>query len=162
MISLHDLYTVLAAVVPLYVAMILAYGSVRWWRIFTPDQCSGINRFVAIFAVPLLSFHFISTNDPYQMNLRFLAADTLQKLLVLALLAATSRLPAVPSPRLDWSVTLFSLSTLPNTLVMGIPLLIAMYGPYAGSLMVQVVVRERTSTSPDESAVKRSWLVSEV
>jgi auxin efflux carrier family len=140
MISLQDLYTVLAAVVPLYVAMILAYGSVRWWGIFTPDQCSGINRFVAIFAVPLLSFHFISTNDPYEMNLRFLAADTLQKLLVLALLAATSRLAAVPSPRLDWSITLFSLSTLPNTLVMGIPLLIAMYGPYAGSLMVQVVV----------------------
>ncbi|KAM0865560.1 hypothetical protein ACQ4PT_043197 [Festuca glaucescens] len=140
MISLHDLYTVLAAVVPLYVAMILAYGSVRWWGIFTPDQCSGINRFVAIFAVPLLSFHFISTNDPYEMNLRFLAADTLQKLLVLALLGACSRLLAVPSPRLDWSVTLFSLSTLPNTLVMGIPLLIAMYGPYAGSLMVQVVV----------------------
>ncbi|XP_037413322.1 auxin efflux carrier component 3a-like isoform X1 [Triticum dicoccoides] len=137
MISLHDLYTVLAAVVPLYVAMILAYGSVRWWGIFTPDQCSGINRFVAIFAVPLLSFHFISTNDPYEMNLRFLAADTLQKLLVLALLAACSRL--IPS-RLDWSITLFSLSTLPNTLVMGIPLLVAMYGPYAGSLMVQIVV----------------------
>ncbi|VAH77853.1 unnamed protein product [Triticum turgidum subsp. durum] len=137
MISLHDLYTVLAAVVPLYVAMILAYGSVRWWGIFTPDQCSGINRFVAIFAVPLLSFHFISTNDPYEMNLRFLAADTLQKFLVLALLAACSRL--IPS-RLDWSITLFSLSTLPNTLVMGIPLLVAMYGPYAGSLMVQIVV----------------------
>uniref|UniRef100_A0ACD5VJ31 Uncharacterized protein n=1 Tax=Avena sativa TaxID=4498 RepID=A0ACD5VJ31_AVESA len=139
MISVHDLYTVLAAVVPLYVAMILAYGSVRWWGIFTPDQCSGINRFVAIFAVPLLSFHFISTNNPYEMNLRFLAADTLQKLLVLSLLAACSRL-LVPSPRLDWSITLFSLSTLPNTLVMGIPLLIAMYGPYAGSLMVQIVV----------------------
>ncbi|KAL6615667.1 hypothetical protein ACP70R_037937 [Stipagrostis hirtigluma subsp. patula] len=142
----HDLYPVLTAVVPLYVAMILAYGSVRWWRIFTPDQCSGINRFVAIFAVPLLSFHFISTNDPYAMNLRFLAADTLQKLFVLAALAVWSRL--VPSrwccggggPRLDWSITLFSLSTLPNTLVMGIPLLIAMYGPYSGALMVQVVV----------------------
>ncbi|KAE8775136.1 putative auxin efflux carrier component 3a [Hordeum vulgare] len=143
MISLHDLYTVLAAVVPLYVAMILAYGSVRWWGIFTPDQCSGINRFVAIFAVPLLSFHFISTNDPYEMNLRFLAADTLQKLLVLALLAVCSRLIPLRRawvPRLDWSITLFSLSTLPNTLVMGIPLLIAMYGPYAGSLMVQIVV----------------------
>jgi len=132
---------VLTAMVPLYVAMILAYGSVRWWRIFTPDQCSGINRFVAIFAVPLLSFHFISTNDPYAMNLRFLAADTLQKLLVLAALAAWSRLPSgLGAPRLDWSITLFSVSTLPNTLVMGIPLLVAMYGPYAGSLMVQVVV----------------------
>ncbi|MCD7451867.1 Peptidyl-prolyl cis-trans isomerase pin4 [Datura stramonium] len=41
---------------------------------------------------------------------------------------------------LEWSITIFSLSTLPNTLVMGIPLLIAMYGEYSGSLMVQVVV----------------------
>lgn len=37
-------------------------------------------------------------------------------------------------------ITIFSLSTLPNTLVMGIPLLIAMYGEYSGMLMVQVVV----------------------
>jgi auxin efflux carrier family len=37
-------------------------------------------------------------------------------------------------------ITIFSLSTLPNTLVMGIPLLIAMYDDYSGSLMVQVVV----------------------
>ncbi|KAL5072219.1 hypothetical protein RYX36_023106 [Vicia faba] len=34
--------------------MILAYGSVKWWKIFTPDQCSGINHFVALFAVPPL------------------------------------------------------------------------------------------------------------
>lgn len=118
--------------------MILAYGSVRWWRIFSPEQCSGINRFVAIFAVPLLSFHFISKNDPYAMNFRFVAADTLQKMIVLAALAVWARFAARGS--LDWSITVFSLSTLPNTLVMGIPLLIAMYGPYSGSLMVQIVV----------------------
>ncbi|GJX44987.1 auxin efflux carrier component 7-like protein [Tanacetum coccineum] len=41
---------------------------------------------------------------------------------------------------LEWAITILSLSTLPNTLVMGIPLLIAMYGEYSGSLMVQVVV----------------------
>ncbi|XP_008775284.1 auxin efflux carrier component 3a-like [Phoenix dactylifera] len=138
MITWHDLYTVLTAVVPLYVAMILAYGSVRWWGIFSPDQCSGINRFVAIFAVPLLSFHFISTNDPYTMNFRFIAADTLQKLIVLAALAAWTRLSSRGS--LNWAITVFSLATLPNTLVMGIPLLIAMYGGFSGSLMVQVVV----------------------
>ncbi|KAL9269504.1 Auxin efflux carrier component 3-like protein [Drosera capensis] len=138
MISWHDLYTVLAAMVPLYVAMILAYGSVRWWGIFTPDQCSGINRFVAVFAVPLLSFHFISSNNPYAMNLRFIAADTLQKLIVLTALALWTNLSKTGS--LEWMITVFSLNTLPNTLVMGIPLLIAMYGPYSGSLMVQVVV----------------------
>lgn len=138
MISLSDFYHVMTAVVPLYVAMILAYGSVKWWKIFTPDQCSGINRFVALFAVPLLSFHFISTNNPYKMNLRFIAADTLQKLVMLAVLAVWSNL----SKRgcLEWSITLFSLSTLPNTLVMGIPLLKGMYGGDSGSLMVQIVV----------------------
>ncbi|XP_057785507.1 probable auxin efflux carrier component 1b [Salvia miltiorrhiza] len=138
MIKASDLYHVLTAVVPLYVAMILAYGSVKWWKIFTPDQCSGINRFVALFAVPLLSFHFISTNDPYAMNYRFIAADTLQKVIVLAVLAVWSRISARGS--LEWSITLFSLSTLPNTLVMGIPLLKGMYGSDSGSLMVQIVV----------------------
>ncbi|XP_057961373.1 auxin efflux carrier component 3-like [Malania oleifera] len=138
MITWSDLYSVLTAVIPLYVAMILAYGSVRWWKIFTPDQCSGINRFVAIFAVPLLSFHFISTNNPYAMNFRFIAADTLQKVIMLAALAIWTNFTRNGS--LEWMITIFSLSTLPNTLVMGIPLLIAMYGPYSGSLMVQVVV----------------------
>ncbi|OMO60602.1 Auxin efflux carrier [Corchorus capsularis] len=138
MISWHDLYTVLTAVIPLYVAMILAYGSVRWWKIFTPDQCSGINRFVAIFAVPLLSFHFISTNDPYAMNFRFIAADTLQKIIMLFVLGLWCNFTRNGS--LEWMITIFSLSTLPNTLVMGIPLLIAMYGEYSGMLMVQVVV----------------------
>lgn len=138
MITLSDLYHVLTAVVPLYVAMILAYGSVKWWKIFSPDQCSGINRFVALFAVPLLSFHFISTNNPYAMNFRFIAADTLQKVIVLVILAIWSRVSSRGS--LEWSITLFSLSTLPNTLVMGIPLLKGMYGDFSGSLMVQIVV----------------------
>ncbi|KAH9304887.1 hypothetical protein KI387_009291, partial [Taxus chinensis] len=138
MITAKDLYNVLAAVVPLYVAMILAYSSVKWWKIFTPDQCSGINRFVAIFAVPLLSFHFISTNNIYAMNYRFIAADSLQKAVVLLVLGIWTQF--CTSGSLEWMITLFSLSTLPNTLVMGIPLLKGMYGEFSGSLMVQVVV----------------------
>ncbi|KAL6135253.1 hypothetical protein ACLB2K_067481 [Fragaria x ananassa] len=98
MISGKDVYEVLASIVPLYVAMILAYGSVRWWKIFTLDQCLGINRFVAVFAI------FSKRGS------------------------------------LEWMITLFSLSTLPNTLVMGIPLLKAMYGDSSATLMVQIVV----------------------
>ncbi|XP_065850205.1 auxin efflux carrier component 2 [Euphorbia lathyris] len=138
MITGKDIYDVLAAIVPLYVAMMLAYGSVRWWKIFTPDQCSGINRFVAVFAVPLLSFHFISSNDPYAMNYRFIAADSLQKLVILFALFLWQTFSKRGS--LEWMITLFSLSTLPNTLVMGIPLLKAMYGEFSGGLMVQIVV----------------------
>ena len=85
-----------------------------------------------------LLFHFISTNNPYAMNYRFIAADTLQKIMVLVVLAIWSR---ISSRRcLEWSITLFSLSTLPNTLVMGISLLKGMYGKSSGTLMVQVVV----------------------
>lgn len=138
MITWKDIYDVFAAIVPLYVAMFLAYGSVRWWKIFTPDQCSGINRFVAVFAVPLLSFHFISTNNIYAMNYHFIAADCLQKVIILAALFVW--LCVTKKAKLEWMITMFSLSTLPNTLVMGIPLLKAMYGEFSGSLMVQIVV----------------------
>ncbi|KAM3336781.1 auxin efflux carrier component 2 [Capsicum galapagoense] len=140
MINGKDIYDVLAAIIPLYVAMILAYGSVRWWKIFTPDQCSGINRFVAVFAVPLLGFHFISTNDPYAMNYHFIAADSLQKVVILFALFIWHVFTKRGS--LEWMITLFSLSTLPNTLVMGIPLLKAMYGDFSGNLMVQIVVMQ--------------------
>ncbi|PSS31739.1 Auxin efflux carrier component like [Actinidia chinensis var. chinensis] len=136
MITTDDFYNVMCAMVPLYFAMLVAYASVKWWKIFTPEQCSGINRFVAVFAVPVLSFHFISQNNPYQMNAKFIFADTLSKVLVLLFLS----LWAILRGGLDWLITLFSVATLPNTLVMGIPLLEAMYGDFTQSLMVQLVV----------------------
>ncbi|KAK9087903.1 hypothetical protein Syun_030297 [Stephania yunnanensis] len=138
MITLKDLYSVLSAVVPLYVTMFLAYMSVKWWKIFTPEQCAGINRFVAIFAVPLLSFEVISRINPYKMDRLFIAADIVSKLLLLLLLFMWTKFTKRGS--LDWAVTLFSLASLPNTLVMGIPLLKSMYGDDKEALMVQVVV----------------------
>ena len=41
---------------------------------------------------------------------------------------------------LEWSITLFSISSLPHTLLMGMPLLKRMYDEFVGSLMVQIVV----------------------
>ena len=138
MITGGDFYKVMCAMVPLYFAMLIAYGSVKWWRIFSPEQCSGINRFVAVFAVPVLSFHFIAQNNPYQMDTKFILADTLSKVLVLVFLSVWAIF--FPGGSLDWLITLFSVATLPNTLVMGIPLLNAMYGDFTQSLMVQLVV----------------------
>nr|XP_043639706.1 auxin efflux carrier component 2-like [Erigeron canadensis] len=140
MIKGNDFYAIVTAMVPLYVAMFLAYGSVKWWKVFTPAQCSGINRFVAIFAVPFLSFHFISMNNPYTMNFHFLLADTLQKLIMLVGLGLWAKFTKTGS--FEWVITIFSLSTLPNTLVIGIPLVSAMYGDMSSSLMVQVVVSQ--------------------
>ncbi|KAL5065898.1 hypothetical protein RYX36_027635 [Vicia faba] len=141
MISGKDMYDIFTAIVPLYVAMLLAYGSVRWWNIFAPDQCSGINRFISVFVVPLLAFHFISSNDPYAMNYRFLGADTLQKVVILVALFLWNMFSKIQDS-FDWTITLFSLSSLPNSLVIGIPLLKAMYGDFSGTLMIQIVVMQ--------------------
>ncbi|XP_062085195.1 auxin efflux carrier component 2-like [Humulus lupulus] len=138
MITGEDFYQVLSAVVPLYAAMALAYASVRWWKIFTPEQCAGVNRFVAIIAVPFLSFKLIIHNNPYEMNFDLILADTLQKIVIFLALVAWKMLSKHGS--LDWTITLNSLATLPNTLVMGVPLMKAMYGDFSASLMVQIVV----------------------
>ncbi|KAI8533870.1 hypothetical protein RHMOL_Rhmol10G0043000 [Rhododendron molle] len=138
MISLTDAYHVVAATVPLYVAMILAYISVKWWKLFTPDQCSGINKFVAKFSIPLLSFQVISTNNPYKMNVRLVCADFLQKLFAFSALVVIMKIRS--RGNLRWIITGLSLSTLPNTLILGIPILRAMYGDEAVVLLTQIVV----------------------
>lgn len=138
MISWVAIYHVLEATAPLYVAMMLAYLSIKWWKLFTPEQCSGINKFVASFSIPLLSFQVISTNNPYDMNLKLIFADILQKSLALLGFAAISR--ACCAEKFDWLITGFSLSTLPNTLIVGIPLLKGMYGDEAVKLISQIVV----------------------
>lgn len=138
MISLTDVYHVVAATIPLYVAMILAYISVKWWKFFTPDQCSGINKFVAKFSIPLLSFQVISANNPYKMNLKLIFSDFLQKLFAFVALAAITRITSRGG--LNWVITGLSLSTLPNTLILGIPLLKAMYGEEAAVNLAQIVV----------------------
>ncbi|XP_050221352.1 auxin efflux carrier component 8 [Mercurialis annua] len=138
MISLEDVYNVVAATVPLYFSMILAYISMKWWRLFTPNQCAGINMFVAKFSIPLLSFQVISHNNPYKMNLNLICADFLQKLLAVVVLIGITKISS--RGRLNWIITGVSLFTLPNTLILGIPLLKAMYGVEAESLLSQIVV----------------------
>uniref|UniRef100_A0A7N0UBE9 PIN-like protein n=1 Tax=Kalanchoe fedtschenkoi TaxID=63787 RepID=A0A7N0UBE9_KALFE len=138
MISLADVYHVVSATVPLYVVMILAYLSVRWWKIFTPDQCVGINRFVAKYSIPLLAFQLVSENNPFKMNLKLILSDVLQKVL-----AGVSMLLAVKisgKGDMNWVITGISVSTLPNSLIFGIPLLKAMYGDEARVIVLQFVV----------------------
>ncbi|XP_015695116.1 probable auxin efflux carrier component 8 isoform X2 [Oryza brachyantha] len=138
MVSWIDIYLVLEATLPLYVAMILAYISIKWWKLFTPEQCSGINKFVAKFSIPLLSFQVISATNPYDMNIKLIYSDILQKSLALLGFAAISK--ACCAEKFDWLITGFSLSTLPNTLIVGIPLLRGMYGEQAVKLLSQIVV----------------------
>ncbi|XP_008802247.1 auxin efflux carrier component 5-like [Phoenix dactylifera] len=138
MIGWADIYKVVVAMVPLYVALGLGYGSVRWWRIFTPEQCEAINRLVVYFSLPFFTFEFTVHTDPFAMNYRVIAADAISKVLTVLVLAAWAKWSSKGS--YGWSITSFSLSALTNTLVVGAPLLNAMYGRWAQDLVVQLSV----------------------
>nr|GMD71889.1 auxin efflux carrier component 5-like [Ipomoea batatas]GME16143.1 auxin efflux carrier component 5-like [Ipomoea batatas] len=120
---------------PLYVAMVLGYGSIRWWHMFKPDHCDAINRFNCFFILPFFNFHFMSQVDPYTMNYPFIASDAVAKAMVVVALVIWANF--VKNGGLDWSITTFSLSTLNNTLVVGVPLMQAMYGKSGYDLVLQ-------------------------
>ncbi|CAO2202648.1 unnamed protein product [Urochloa humidicola] len=142
MIAWGDIYKVVSAMAPLYFALGLGYGSVRWWRFFTPDQCNAINTLVAHFSMPFFTFDFLARADPYAMNRRVLAADAASKALAALAVAACARFfcGAKAGARSSWSITGFSLAAFNNTLVVGVPLLDAMYGEWARDLVVQLAV----------------------
>nr|CAB3475249.1 unnamed protein product [Digitaria exilis] len=142
MIGWGDVYKVVAATVPLYFALFLGYGSVRWWRIFTREQCDAVNRLVAFFALPFFTFEFTLHTDPFQVNYRAVAADVISKAVIVAVIACWARFAAGKGARcaVGWSITSFSLSTLTNSLVVGVPMARAMYGEWAQQLVVQLSV----------------------
>lgn len=135
MIELGDIYKVVVAMAPLYVALGLGYASVKWWRMFKPDQCDAINRFNCYFVIPFFTFQFTSGVDPYAMNFRYLAGDVIAKAIAAATLALWAKFAKKSS--FSWVITSFSLSSLNNTLVVGVPLLKAMYGAAGENLVVQ-------------------------
>ncbi|KAJ0972597.1 hypothetical protein J5N97_020556 [Dioscorea zingiberensis] len=135
MIGLGDIYKVVVAMAPLYTALGLGYGSVRWWHIFTPEQCVAINRLVSFFTLPFFTFEFTLHADPFAFNYRFIAADVISKVVIVSTLFAWAKCSSKGS--FAWSITTFSLSTLTNSLVVGVPLLNAMYGPSSQDLVVQ-------------------------
>lgn len=135
MIGIEDVYKVVAATLPLYVALVLGYGSVKWWHIFTLEQCDAINRFVCFFTLPLFTFEFTAHIDPFKMNYRFIGADTISKVIIVVVLTLWARFSSKGS--YCWSITSFSLCTLTNSLVVGVPLIRAMYGQEFVDLVVQ-------------------------
>ncbi|KAL2539692.1 putative auxin efflux carrier component 8 [Abeliophyllum distichum] len=121
--------------VPLYAALALGYGSVRWWHMFKPDHCDAINRFNCYFIMPFFTFEFTAHVNPYKMNYLFLSADVISKAVVGIVLGLWANLGS--KGKYDWSVTCFSLSSLNNTLVVGVPLLTAMYNEMGANLVIQ-------------------------
>ncbi|KAM0001530.1 putative membrane transport protein [Helianthus debilis subsp. tardiflorus] len=135
MIGWEDIYKVLAAMFPLYTALILGYGSVKWWHMFNSDHCDAINRLSCYFIMPLFTFDFTTRINTYKMNYRFLAADVISKAIILLAILLWANF--TKRGNYAWSITCFSLSSLNNALVVGVPLMEAMYGPLGENIVIQ-------------------------
>ncbi|XP_051119560.1 auxin efflux carrier component 5-like [Andrographis paniculata] len=134
MITWGDVYKVVSAMVPLYVALGLGFLSIKGWRMFEIEQCNGINRLNCYFVVPFFNLKFTSSINPYNMSLRYIASDVVAKAIfatVLIVWVTTSKKASA-----SWAITTFSLACLNNTLVLGVPLLSAMYGPAGRDLAI--------------------------
>ncbi|KAM0880179.1 hypothetical protein ACQ4PT_033749 [Festuca glaucescens] len=164
MIGWGDVYRVVAAMAPLYFALGLGYVSVRWWKLFTPDQCEAVNRLVLYFAFPFFVFDFTASAGPFSAGYRFLAADALAKLAVVVTLLCWAAAKAVrggSGPSYSWCITGFSLAALNNALLMGVPLLNAMYGEWARDIIVQLSVLQAVVWFPLLLVVfeaRQAWL----
>ncbi|KAI3784443.1 hypothetical protein L1987_43542 [Smallanthus sonchifolius] len=102
---------------------------------FKPDHCDAINRLNCYFIMPLFTCEFTSRINPYKMNHQFIAADAISKAIILITISLWTNCSIRGS--YQWSVTSFSLSSLNNTLVIGVPLMRAMYGSFGENLVIQ-------------------------
>jgi auxin efflux carrier family len=151
---------------PLYFALGLGYGSVRWWKLFTPDQCEAINRLVIYFAFPFFGFDFTARAGPFGAGYRVLVADAVAKLAVVLTIAGWSAVKAARpvrrgGPSYSWCITGFSLGALNNALLVGVPLLDAMYGKWARDIVVQLSVLQAVVWFPLMLVVfeaRQAWL----
>ncbi|KAL1802310.1 hypothetical protein ACET3Z_030957 [Daucus carota] len=141
MIELSDVYKVVVAMVPLYVALMLGYGSVKWWRMFTPEQSDAINRMTCYFIIPFLTFQFTTHLNPYKMNSLFVAADVISKCGIGAMLGLWAYFFG---GSYEWCITGFSISSITNALIVGVPLMRAMYGSVGVDLVIQSAIMQST------------------
>jgi len=155
MIGWEDVYKVVVAVVPLYFALLLGYGSLKWWNIFTKEQCEAINKLVCYFTLPLFIFEFTAHIDPFKMNFSFIAADTISKFIIMVVLALWAK--CTPKCTFCWSIISFSLCNLTNAVVVGVPMVKPMYGALGVDLVVQSSVLQATIWLPLLLFVMEFW-----
>ncbi|GBG90247.1 hypothetical protein CBR_g50425 [Chara braunii] len=142
--ELNNLLNVVWSVIPFYVGILIGYLSVTRWGILTKGHYEGMNNLNSFFVLPAYGFLILATADMYKMNLHFVVADTVGKFALLLLLAFCIRFVFLSEytfvKQFEWWVTTFQLATLMNCAIIGFPLLEAMYGPDAITLVAQIVV----------------------
>ncbi|CAM6089059.1 unnamed protein product [Calypogeia fissa] len=114
------------AIAPLYLCIALGYGSSKLRLLPHEQTYAGIGGFASKFSLPFLVFRMIGSNDPYHMDLKLIAADTVYKVAVLFVLSLYCFYRPTHQS-VAWVSTLFNLATMPNSVLIGTPLLTSLY-----------------------------------
>ncbi|KAL2631140.1 hypothetical protein R1flu_015826 [Riccia fluitans] len=121
-----EVISLVNAIVPLYISIALGYSLPKLKVLTHKDHYAGIVAFCFKVTTPPLVFQLVAGNDPYALNLRLIGADTLCKVLVLLVLS----LGCYWRPRAEraaWLFAYFNQATMSNTVLVGIPLVTALY-----------------------------------
>ncbi|KAG6557668.1 hypothetical protein Mapa_000949 [Marchantia paleacea] len=114
------------AIVPLYISIGLGYSLSKLKVLSYKVHYQGIVTFCFKVTTPPLVFQMVANNNPYLLNLRLIGADVLCKTIVLAALAL-SCVWRPTAQHVAWVSAYFNLATMSNTVLIGIPLLTALY-----------------------------------
>eukprot|EP00124_Ichthyophonus_hoferi_P000227 Ihof_evm11s8 gene=Ihof_evmTU11s8 len=145
---------VLDNVIPMYVAMIFGWLT-HHFGIITATGYDGLQQFLVVFCLPFMIFTALITSNLYQADGLVVACIAIQgiiSLVIAVIFAIIFRKFTEPSYRanphfstviqLRWDVVtaVFCILTFPNSLVVGVPILVGMYGEQADFLQVFIVV----------------------
>lgn len=137
MIGWSDVYKVVVAMVPLYVPLVLGFGSVKWWHMFNQEQCDAINRMTCYFILPLFTFEFTTHINPFKMNYIFVAGDVISKCTIGA---AIGLYTYFYDGSFGWCITILSMSSINNSLIVGVVIMRSMYGSLGEEIVIQSAV----------------------
>ena len=135
---------ILTITTPFFALVLLGWAVVRW-RMLAVESIPGLNAFVLFFALPCMLFRFSASTPIVQM----LDASVVTVYLASALGIVTLAAGIARRQGLRWSDAAFGALTaaFPNSGFMGVPLLIALFGPAAAAPAIVALALDMVVTS---------------
>eukprot|EP00128_Syssomonas_multiformis_P006427 Colp12_sorted_trinity150504_noHs@31653 len=135
-----DMYQIASAVVPLYGTLFIGWLASRF-RVLDKVAFGGLNRFIVVFCLPAIIFRVLARANLYAADMRIFAVQTIYVVLCVMLLGiwALSRRNK-GGDTFGYFISFLSISSFPNSLIIGVPILNAMYGTKAEIVMILIVV----------------------
>lgn len=137
-------FNIIQVLVPLYFVVLLGWiaGRTKSADEFMLDR---LNAFNAKFALPGLLFRNIASSNLYDADFSIVAADILYKVIIGFVLAIWAKLASAKGEAAENWIVAHSVMSLPNYVVIGIPVLSALYTPATAKLFMGLLLMEQVS-----------------